>query len=190
VNLPCVSTKGISGVPLRRPFVSLLTFIALIAPCITSARPGLAESSSPLGLWNTEGGAAVVEINPCGGALCGQVVWLRSPLDKGGCELRDRNNPDPTLRNRLLIGLEILRGLFSSNQTPLSWTGGTIYDPVSGNTYPCRLELEGSDRLYLRGYLGIPFSGRTTTWTRVSSENTKCAQRHEQYTSRGVFIRP
>ena len=64
-----------------------------------------------------------MEINACGGALCGRVVSLRSPLDEGGCDLRDKNNPDPTLRNRPLIGLEILRGLFPSNQTPLVLDG-------------------------------------------------------------------
>jgi hypothetical protein len=40
----------------------------------------------------------------------------------------------------------------------------------------CRLELDGYDRLRLRGYVGIPLVGRTTTWTRVGSDKTKCAQ--------------
>jgi len=103
------------------------------------------------------------------------VVWLRSPLNEEGCELRDKNNPDPALRERLIIGLEILRGLVPSNQDPLTFTGGTIYDPVSGNTYRCQLKLESSDRLYLRGYIAIPLVGRTTTWTRVRSQNSRCA---------------
>jgi uncharacterized protein (DUF2147 family) len=182
--------KGNRWSLLRRHFVGLLAFVASIAPYITPALPGLVESSNPLGLWYAEGGAAVVEIKPCGGALCGRVVWLHSPLDEEGCELRDKNNPDPALRNRPVIGLEILRGLLPSNQTPLSWTGGTIYDPVSGNTYRCRLKLESGDRLYLHGYLGIPLVGRTTTWTRVRSENTKCAQRCEPSNSTGEFVRP
>src|SRR5262245_10001758 len=141
---------------LRGLSVGLLTFVASIAPCTTSALPGLATASSPLGLWNAEGGAAVVEMNLCGDALCGRVVWLRSPLDEEGCELRDKNNPDPALRERPVLGLQILRGLLPSNQDPLTWIGGTIYDPVSGNTYRCRMKLGSSDRLYLRGYLGIP----------------------------------
>ena len=53
-------------------------------------------------------------------------------------------------------------------------TSGTIYDPSTGNTYSCRLTLEGADRLLLRGYLGIPLIGRTTTWTRVGTENRMC----------------
>jgi uncharacterized protein (DUF2147 family) len=159
----------------RALLAALLALAVLIAPSRTSALPELATPFSPLGLWNAEGGAAVVEVGQCAGALCGRVVWLRSPLDEEGCELRDKNNPDPALRERPVVGLEILHGLLPSSQDPLIWAGGTIYDPVSGNTYRCQLKLESSDRLYLRGYIAIPLVGRTTIWTRVRSGNNKCA---------------
>jgi uncharacterized protein (DUF2147 family) len=160
---------------LRAHFAALFALGMSTAPNSAFALPSLATAFSPLGLWNAEGGAAVVEVRQCAGALCGRVVWLRSPLDEGGCELRDKNNPDSALRKRPVLGLEILRGLLPSSQDPLTWTGGTIYDPVSGNTYRCQLKLESSDRLYLRGYIAIPLVGRTTTWTRVRSGNSKCA---------------
>jgi len=161
---------------LKRLFVSLVVVLTLTAAFIIATRPVLAASAEPVGQWYAEGGAAVVEIAACGDALCGRVAWLHSPLDEDGCELRDKNNPDPALRNRRVIGLQILSGLVASDQNPVSWTGGTIYDPVSGNTYRCRLELEGHDRLRLRGYVGIPLFGRTTTWTRVRSDKTRCTQ--------------
>ena len=161
---------------LKRLFVSLVPVLTLTAVFIFVTRPVFAASAEPVGPWYAEGGAAVVEIRPCGDALCGRVVWLHSPLDEDGCELRDKNNPDPALRNRRLVGLQILGGLVASDQRLVSWTGGTIYDPVSGNTYRCRLELEGHDRLRLRGYVGIPLFGRTTTWTRVRSDKTRCTQ--------------
>jgi uncharacterized protein (DUF2147 family) len=162
---------------LERLFVRLVVVLGLTTASITAARPGLAASAEPVGKWYAEGGAAVVEIGSCGDALCGRVVWLRSPLDEDGCELRDKSNPDPSLRNRRVVGLQILDGLVASDQNrAVSWTGGTIYDPVSGNSYRCRLELDGHDRLQLRGYIGIPLIGRTATWTRVGSEKTKCTQ--------------
>jgi uncharacterized protein (DUF2147 family) len=52
--------------------------------------------------------------------------------------------------------------------------GGAIYDPVSGNTYACQLRLDGPHRLELRGYVGIPLLGRTTTWLRVGDEGQAC----------------
>ena len=161
---------------LKRSFVSLVVVLSLTTAFIIATRPLLAASAEPVGQWYAEGGAAVVEITPCGDALCGRVVWVHSPLDEDGCELRDKNNPDPALRDRPVVGLQILGGLVASDHKPASWTGGTIYDPVSGKTYRCRLELDGHDRLRLRGYVGIPLVGRTTTWTRVGSDKTKCTQ--------------
>jgi len=39
----------------------------------------------------------------------------------------------------------------------------------------CRLALAGTDRIRLRGYVGVPLFGRTTTWTRVGAEHRACA---------------
>jgi uncharacterized protein (DUF2147 family) len=99
-------------------------------------------------------------------------VWLRSPFDEDGCPLRDRWNPSTALRERPVLGLEVLQGLVP--QLDGTWTRGTVYDPGSGNTYTCRLAMDGDDRLRLRGYVGIPLLGRTATWIRVGSEGRAC----------------
>jgi len=150
---------------------SLLVLIGL------SLLPGAARAADPRGLWWAEGGAAQVEIQDCGdGALCGHVVWLRHPFDEYGCELRDAENPQPALRSRPVVGLEILRDLEGSPDDPGEWSGGEIYDPGSGYTYSAVVEMDDDDRLRLRGYLGIRLLGRTTTWVRVGSEG-QCRER-------------
>ena len=133
-------------------------------------------AATPVGLWYAEGGAAQVEISACGDALCGRIVWLRAPFDETGCDLRDRGNGNASLRDRPLLGLEVLQGLKQSDAEGKVWTDGTIYDPTSGKTYRCSLGVEGDDRLHLRGYVGIPLLGRTTTWIRVGRENHQCRQ--------------
>lgn len=40
----------------------------------------------------------------------------------------------------------------------------------------CHLMLDGDDRLRLRGYIGIPLLGRTTTGSRVGAENRLCRE--------------
>jgi uncharacterized protein (DUF2147 family) len=137
-------------------------------------RVALVIAATPAGLWYAEGGAAQVEIHTCGDALCGRIVWLRSPWDETGCELRDHSNSNVSLRDRPLLGLEILQGLKQSDAAGQIWTDGAIYDPTSGKTYACSLRMEGDDRLHLRGYLGVPLLGRTTTWIRVGSEHRQC----------------
>src|ERR1700745_1480404 len=96
---------------LKRLFVSLVLVLTLTAVFLFVTRPVFAAPAEPVGQWYAEGGAAGVEITPCADALCGRVVWLHSPLDEDGCELRDKNNPDPALRNRPVVGLQILGGL-------------------------------------------------------------------------------
>ena len=160
--------------PVRRPVPLSASAAAVLFAAVGLTLPARSAAATPVGLWYAERGAAQVAIEPCGGELCGRVVWLRSPLDDDGCALRDRNNPDPALRHRKVTGLEILHGL--RPQRDGSWVSGSIYDPTTGNTYTCQLVLAGDDRLRLRGYVGIPLLGRTTTWTRVGAQNRRCRE--------------
>jgi uncharacterized protein (DUF2147 family) len=139
----------------------------------TACVPRAAAGSNPIGRWYAEGGAAQVEITQCGDALCGRVVWLRAPFDEHGCTLRDRFNSDEALRQRAVLGIEILHGLRSERDDRV-WEHGAIYDPTSGRTYTCRMTLLDDNRVELRGYLGIPLLGRTTTWIRVGAEERVC----------------
>jgi uncharacterized protein (DUF2147 family) len=162
---------------LRPSFAAGLTtagvmLVAMVAVgTATSSAASHKVSGSPIGRWYAEGGAAQVDVSDCDGELCGRVTWLRSPFDENGCDLRDHYNPDPALRERPVIGVRILTGLKPAGD---AWTGGAIYDPGSGSTYHCTLSLEGENRLRLRGYIGVPLFGRTTTWIRVGSENQLC----------------
>lgn len=134
---------------------------------------GAGEREAVLGFWLTppdaKNGAAIVEIRQKGEALSGRLVWLEKPLyppgdPAAGKPKVDRENPDPNLRTRPVLGLEILTGFRWDGKR---WVDGEIYDPVTGNTYRATITLEGQDRLRLRGYVGIPLLGRTEVWTRV-----------------------
>jgi len=152
-----------------------LTVFATLGPAV-STQAAHESILSPLGRWYAEGGAARVEITDCGRALCGRVVWLRSPFDEHGCELRDRYNPDESLRGRSVVGLQILGGLERDASNAPIWKGGTIYDPGSGNTYRASLTVIDENRLELRGYVGIPLIGRTASWFRVGAEQAICSE--------------
>ncbi len=76
----------------------------------------------------------------------------------------DEKNPDPALRNRPLIGLQLFQGFdYAGNGR---WTGGTIYVPNSGKTYRCIVTYVDHNTLKVRGYIGVSLLGRTETWTR------------------------
>jgi len=139
---------------------------ALAAACALGGIAAGAET--PVGIWRTADGDALIEIAACDAALCGRIVWMRDPPHDD-----DRNNPDPALRARPLCGLEILSGFVADGDD--AWSGGRVYDAKSGNTYRGTLRLEPDDALSLRGYVGIPLFGRSERWTRDAAPQ-RCAR--------------
>jgi len=47
------------------------------------------------------------------------------------------------------------------------WENGEILDPKSGKIYSCKIELDGKDKLKVRGFMGVSILGRTQTWYKV-----------------------
>lgn len=129
----------------------------------------LAGQDSVLGSWLTDGGKSRVEIEQCGDALCGKITWLAEPTYPEGDEMAgqakvDRENPDEALRQRPIMGLQLLSGFHYDDNNV--WTGGKIYDPRNGKTYSCKITLVDEHTLKVRGYIGFSLLGRTVIWTR------------------------
>ena len=117
-----------------------------------------------VGKWKLDDGSAIVEVYKNGDSFNGKIVWLQDPTEPDGTPAVDNNNPDPKLRSRQLIGLNMLSGL---KKTGSEYTGGTIYDPGNGKTYNCSMKVEG-DVLKVRGSLDKRgLLGRTMDWFRV-----------------------
>jgi uncharacterized protein (DUF2147 family) len=127
---------------------------------------GAGESDEASGLWQTVEGKAVVEVYRCGEEFCGRIVWLKEP-QKDGAPVADKENPVDSLRARPVMGLTIMEGFAYDGQR--EWTGGTIYDPESGDTYSANMILQDERTLELRGYVLIPFFGRSEIWTRLEA---------------------
>jgi uncharacterized protein (DUF2147 family) len=149
-------------------FMHALSIVAAVLLTATTAFGG--EPGGILGTWRTEGDESKVEIFQCGDKLCGKIVWLKNPKyidrDDGvvGTPIIDKNNPDPALRSRPLIGLTVLAGFtLISDDT---WGNGTLYDPRTGKTYEGKIHQASSNRLELRGFVGIPLFGRSSVWNR------------------------
>ena len=142
-----------------------LVFALPAAAALVLAAPALAQEPAEVGTWLTEKGDAHIRIAPCGEALCGEIVWLKEPLDKEGKEKLDKHNPDESLRHRAIIGLTMISGFVANGEG--MWENGRIYDAGSGDTYKSTMFLETADKLKVRGYIGIPLFGRSQTWSRV-----------------------
>jgi uncharacterized protein (DUF2147 family) len=117
-----------------------------------------------IGKWKLDDGTAIVEVYKSGDAYNGKIVWLEEPTDADGTPAKDNNNPDPALRTRELIGLNMLSGLKKTADN--EYSGGKIYDPGNGKTYNCSMKVEGNV-LKVRGSLDKRgLIGRTMDWFR------------------------
>lgn len=147
--------------------------VGLVLPMLLLVSAALAwgGGNDILGPWKNEDGRAQIEIYPCDGHFCGKLSWLGRPVyppddpqGMAGQPRVDRENPKPELKGRRLLGLQIMEGFtYSGGDT---WEHGHIYDPDSGKTYSCKMTLSSPRQLKIRGYVGVPLFGRTTTWTR------------------------
>ena len=122
-----------------------------------------ARADTPAGLWAT--GESHIEIYQCGELLCGRIVELDEPLDADGNPKVDSKNPDPTLKGRPLLGIDLIANF--SRKSDKRWVGGTIYDPRDGKTYKCKMTLKKNETLEVRGYVGMSLFGKTVVWTRI-----------------------
>jgi uncharacterized protein (DUF2147 family) len=146
----------------------ILTFLAAIL--LTASTSFAATPGDVLGLWKTDGGDSQLELFKCGDKICGKIVWLKVPkyIDRNdgpvGKTKVDRKNPNPALRNRPILGLQVMSGFTAQGDN--RWGKGTSYNPESGKSYKSKLLLASPQRLELRGYIGISLIGRTLVLSR------------------------
>jgi uncharacterized protein (DUF2147 family) len=140
---------------------SILTFILL---AFTSAAPQV-EADDILGVWLTKEGKGHVKISRYGDYFSGRIIWLKEPNDPDtGKPKLDKNNPNEKMRNTPILNYLVLQNFKFDDGV---WTGGTIYDPTSGDTYKCKMKMQDRNTLEVRGFVGISLIGRTDYWYRV-----------------------
>jgi uncharacterized protein (DUF2147 family) len=140
--------------PYRTPGLASLALIASLSGAAAQERP----TEPPTGTWLTEGGEVRVRIAPCASAYCGTIVWSRT----GGT---DANNPDPALRSRSMVGVQLISGLHPDAEGGYT---GQIYNPRDGGTYTVKIKLRSRNTLELSGCILGGVICQSQTWSRVS----------------------
>lgn len=133
--------------------------ILLLTALLGGAAP--VSPDTVIGTWKTETRNGIVEIQRCGGSICGRLV--SSDALRVNPDTRDIHNVDAKQRSRPLKGLLMLNGFTRGGD---AWTGGSIYNADDGKTYSARVTPISADQLKVRGCVFVPFC-KTQTWTRV-----------------------
>lgn len=138
----------------RKKIISLIALLLSLSGAFADVH--LKNADEIVGLYWSPKKDAKIEIFKRGNRYYGRSIWVASMR-------KDTKNPDETLKNREVLGIELLTG-FTFNDD--FYTDGKIYDPESGKTYDCRMSL--TDKiLKVRGYIGISLFGRTETFERI-----------------------
>jgi uncharacterized protein (DUF2147 family) len=149
--------------------LACLAAFVLFAPRSNAAPDTNADAV--LGIWHTTGNKGQVRIFKKDNHYCGEILSIARPnfpaddkFGMGGKPRTDRRNPDPKLRDRPVVGIQIMSDFIYSGGD--LWKDGTIYDPENGKTYKGKITLKKTGELELRGFVGISMFGRTVIWTR------------------------
>ena len=123
-----------------------------------AAVPAFAAPAPITGNWKTDDGRAIVTVAPCAGGLCATITRFLFTEPQGG--VRDAKNPDAKLRNRRVLGSNVLSNLKPDGK---AWTGSG-YSARDGRTFNATVSSDGG-KLKLKGCVMV--FCKTVVWTRA-----------------------
>lgn len=117
----------------------------------------VSSNETIFGYWLTSG--SVVKIENCNNLVCGKIVTIFVDDGIDPTSILDRNNKNVSLRDRTLVGINLLSEFEVQRQDQKTFKGGKIYDPRSGNTYKSKLFLSDEGFLKVEGCLAFICDG-------------------------------
>ena len=131
----------------RLYFISFLTLFSFY----------LFSDDGVFGYWLTSG--SIVKIEDCNSQICGRIVTVFVEDGINPKSILDENNKNKSLRERTLVGIDLLSEFKFNDKNQKIFKGGKIYDPRSGNTYKSNLYLNDEGMLRVEGCLAFICDG-------------------------------
>jgi uncharacterized protein (DUF2147 family) len=120
-----------------RLYLALTAFLLAASPCF---------AEEVLGTWTSDEEVMHVKFDPCGDALCGNVVWVR---------------PDSDVKAK--VGQRLFYDMRRDGAN--SWSGKAV-SPSNGSVYLAKISVEGSN-LSLTGCVVNGLICKSAKWRRV-----------------------
>ncbi len=110
-----------------------------------------------------------VEVYKLNDHYAGKVVWFdcSRPGTPPMSRHFDTANPNPKLRSRAWLGMNVLNDLRFNGSD--EWNSGTVYDPNSGRTYRTVVRMASPKSIIVRGYWGIELLGKNMRFNKVDN---------------------
>ncbi len=147
-----------------RSFVKITLFTALT----TAAASSVYAQSPPIeGIWLNEKQQTKIQFYKApNGTYAARLAWFVPPQGENMRTKVDKRNPNEALRNRPLLGTNIVYDLRPAGKN--EYEKGKAYDPSSGKTYDCKVTLHAPQKMTMRGYIGFSLIGKSVEWVRVA----------------------
>jgi uncharacterized protein (DUF2147 family) len=121
------------------------TILGLVFGAAIGASPALADDI--IGTWLRESGSSKVKFAPCGGAICGNIVWIKAGVDTPA-----------------KVGQRLF---FDIKSTGADTWSANYANPDDGKTYAAKFSLSGGT-LTTEGCALGGMICRSSTWTRAN----------------------
>jgi len=146
------------------------SFSALFVLLIISTGPSSGQSLKPseliCGKWENTQKSLIIQVYVDHGEVKAKILWYKGTEGKPLDYWTDRHNPDPKLRSRKILGMQILRNLKYHSKTN-SWEDGIVYDSKHGKEWNSSAYIDKNGNMRVRGYWHFKFIGKTMTFFRV-----------------------
>jgi uncharacterized protein (DUF2147 family) len=147
----------------------MLRYLALlffIGPAFVGGRATVPNCDQICGKWISSEKNLMVQVYKEGGQFKAKIVWFK---DEPGAPMEtwlDKKNPNPSLRTRKILGMDVLTKLkYDADEN--SWEDGMIYDAKNGRDWNASAYINKEGLLKVKGYWHFKIFGRTLTFKRV-----------------------
>ena len=145
-----------------------MKFSYLIFVLFSAVVIGQNKFSTISGKWMSTEDNLMVEVYEVNNEYCAKVIWFDDTDDKSKPYTTrvDERNPDKNLRQRKILGLEVMHGLVY-NAAKEEWEGGHIYDANKGKIWNAKAWLDKDGDLNIRGFWHYEFLGQDMSFKKV-----------------------
>jgi uncharacterized protein (DUF2147 family) len=152
---------------MRYFYILLIAVLTFINPTKADQLPD-AKANVICGKWMSEAKDLMVEIYPYKNTFKAKIVWFSGGVSKAKPmeTITDIKNPDEKLRNRKVLGLDVVENIVY-NPKSKTWENGRIYEVQSGKYWNAAAAIDKSGLLKVKGYWHIKLLGKTMTFKRV-----------------------
>ncbi|MFD0765247.1 DUF2147 domain-containing protein [Mucilaginibacter lutimaris] len=150
---------------MRYVFILLLTALCSFT---TTDPDDIAKANLICGKWQSSEKNLTVEVYPYKNTFKAKIIWFSGGVTKAKPmeTITDIKNPNPALRSRKVLGLDVVENLrYDANSN--TWESGKIYEVQSGKYWSASAYIDKAGLLKVKGYWKVKLLGKTMTFNRI-----------------------